>query len=114
MIRDGGSLAAKFRDEEVSKWILFLKIDQVHHESRVERLGFKEPVLIDADPAKRPIDIEGLIYSELSGPAHPLTWEEAEALVGQIAGLANTLTEHATRSLNQLRIVVESRGGLPP
>jgi hypothetical protein len=113
MIRDGGSLAATFCDEVGSKWILLLEIDQISHESEVETLGFKKPVLIDADPAKRPMDTEGRIYSALSGPAYSLTWEEAEALVGQITELA-TLAERAARYLNQFRIAIDSRGGLPP
>src|SRR5687768_11751675 len=92
MIRDGGSLTATFLDEHGSKWVLFLKIDLAHHDSRVERRGFKEPVLIDADPAKRPMDTEGRIYSELSGPACQVTWEDAQALVAQIAKLPTELT----------------------
>jgi hypothetical protein len=112
-IRDGGSLAARFLDEHGSKWILFLKIDLAHHESGVETLGFKEPMLIDADPAKRPMNTERRIYSELSGPAHQLTWEDAQVLVAQIAKLPTEPTEWATRSLNQLRIAVDSRGTPP-
>jgi hypothetical protein len=112
-IRDGGSLAATFLDKHGAKWILFLKIDMADHEGKVERLGFKEPVLIDADPAKRRKDTERRIYSELSGPAHRLTWEDAQGLVAQIARLPTELTEWATRSLNLLRIAVDGRGSLP-
>src|SRR4030095_3550303 len=113
-IRDGGSLAAKFLDEHGSKWILFLKIDLAHHDGRIERRGFKEPVLIDADPAKRPMDTEDRKYSELSGPACQLTWEDAQAVVAQIAKLPTELNEWATRSLDRLRIAVGSRGDFPP
>ncbi len=109
-IRDGGSLAATFLDEHGSKWILFLKVDLVPHDSSVDRRGFKQPVLIDADPAKRPMDTEDRIYSELSGPAYQLTWEDAQALVGQVAKLATELTEWATRSLDDLRSAIDSRG----
>jgi hypothetical protein len=109
-IRDGGSLAAKFLDEHGSKWILFLKVDLAQHDSRADRRGFKEPVLIDADPAKRPMDTEDRIYSELSGPAYQLTWEDAQALVAQIAKLPTELTEWATRSFDDLRSAVDSRG----
>jgi hypothetical protein len=112
-IRDGGSLAATFLDEHGSKWILFLKIDRADNEDRAERLGFKEPVLIDADPAKRPKDTERRIYSELSGPACRLTWEDAQGLVAQIAKLPIELNEWDTRSLNRLRIAVHGRGSLP-
>ena len=45
MIRDGGSLAASFLDEDRAEWILFLKLDQVCHEDRLERLGFKRALL---------------------------------------------------------------------
>jgi len=113
-IRDGGSLAASFLDERGSEWILFLAIDQARHDDRVERHGFKEPVLIDADPAKRPKDTEDRIYSALSGPACPLTWEDAQALVVQIAELPFEPTEWARRALDNLRAAVDSRGDLPP
>lgn len=113
-IRDGGSLAASFLDEHGSKWILFLKIDQVLHDTSVESRGFKEPVLIDADPAKRPMDTEGRTYSELSGPAYQLTWEIAQAVVAQIANLPTDLSEWGERSLDDLRFAVDSRGDLAP
>ena len=40
--RDGGSLAASFRDEHDVVWILFLKLRQVFHEGQVERLGLRD------------------------------------------------------------------------
>jgi hypothetical protein len=112
-IRDGGSLAAAFLDERGSKWILFLKIDMADRKSRIERLGFKEPVLVDADPARRPKNTERRVYSELSGPARQLTWKDAQGLVAQIAKLSTELDKWGTRSLNQLRIAVQGRGSLP-
>jgi hypothetical protein len=113
-IRDGGSLAAGFLDERGSKWILFLKIDLADHGSEIERRGFKDPMLIDADPAKRPANTKNRIYSELSGPAHPLTWEEAQALVAQIADLPADLTEWGRSALDHLRKAIDGKGELPP
>jgi len=113
-IRDGGSLAATFVDDHGATWILFLKIKQAHHADSIERLGFDDPWLIDADPAKRPVSTDGRIYSELAGPAHPISWAEAQALVTQIAALATALTEWAARALKQLQFVVQSQGQLPP
>lgn len=109
-IRDGGSLAASFLDEHGSKWILALKIDLAGPESGVEGPGFKGPVLIDADPAKRPRDTRDRVCSELSGPAYQLTWEAAQAVVAQIAELSADLDEWAKRSLDLLRLAVGNRG----
>jgi hypothetical protein len=114
MIRDGGSLTATFHDPDGSEWILLLQIKQVSHPDRVERLGFTAPVLIDADPAKRPMHAENHIVSERRGPSCQLSWEEAEALVGQMTALATTLNTWAASSLRQLRTAVESRGAPPP
>jgi hypothetical protein len=113
-IRDGGSLAATFRSDDGAKWILFLQIRQAVHDTEVERPGFKAPVLIDADPTKRPMDAEHVIRSELPGPTRELTWEEAQTLVEQIADLAPALDEWAQRALSHLRFAVGTRGGLPP
>jgi hypothetical protein len=109
-IRDGGSLAASFLDTDGAKWILLLPIDVATRGNKFERRGFEPPVLIDADPAKRPQDTPTLIYSALSGPYRPLTWEEADAIVEQISGQAATLTKWGADSLNQLCITVASRG----
>lgn len=118
-IRDGGSLAATFLDTDGSKWVLFLTIEQVQHdisETRgfVEKLGFKEPRLFYADPAKRPADTENCVYGDLSGPHHPITWEEAGALVGQITKLPNSLDKWASEALGHLVFAVDNQGGLPP
>ncbi len=119
-IRDGGSLAAFFLDDEGQKWILFLGVDLRFHqgsndnEGWVERMGFKQPLLIDADPAKRPADTHYVSHSELSGPASPLAWEDAKALVGQLSELATTLNRWASEAFDHLVIAVDSRGGLRP
>ena len=114
MIRDGGSLAATFVDQLHAQWILLLKIELAHRERGMERPGFMAPVLIDADPAKRPMSTDGRIYSALSGPAHSISWAEAQLLVVQIAEHATSLNVWAASSLRQLQFAVDHRGQLPP
>jgi hypothetical protein len=107
-IRDGGSLAAKFLDDDGAKWILFLKID-VARGPRSEKKVFEEIVLIDADPTKRPKDTENRIWSELAGPALALSWAEAQALVEQIAERATNLNPWQAQSLVNLQTAVQNR-----
>ena len=114
MIRDGGSQAATFHDARGGEWILFLPIDQDIGAGHRERLGFKEPYLIDADLAKRPADTPGRIYSPLCGPSSPICWEEAQILVNQISALATDLNEFAGLALARIQFAVAHLGQLPP
>jgi hypothetical protein len=68
-IRDGGSLAAHFAGDD-GEYILFIQLRSVFHSApgsptRIERLGFDHPVLIDSDPKKRPPNTDRVIYSVL-------------------------------------------------
>ncbi|MGJ5151349.1 hypothetical protein [Bradyrhizobium sp. HKCCYLR1023] len=113
MIRDGGSLAAEFLDDRDVEWILFLPLRQVNQEGRMERLGFDEPVLIDASPDKRPAGTPGITYSKLSGPSYPLSWAQAQELTAQFARCSSTLNERAASSLTKLCFAIGHDGKLP-
>lgn len=113
-IRDGGSLAAFFRDHYDAEWILFLELRQAFHEGQVEMLGFAEPVLIDASPESRPMDTSGRIHSVLSGPRRQLTWQEAQTITIQLAKGSASLTEWGAEALKELCGAVARQGELAP
>jgi hypothetical protein len=112
-IRDGGSLATSFRDEQGADWILFLPLRKAFHEGQLEKLGFEDPVLIDGAPESRPADTSGRVYSVLSGPSSLLNWQEAQALTAQFITHAAALDEWAAGALNELCVAVASEGRLP-
>jgi hypothetical protein len=111
MIRDGGSLALQFESESFSRYILFTKIIVA---PGPKRCGYSEPVLIDCDPAKRPPDTDNRIYSELSGPADPVSWKEARAIIAAASRLVNGLSKWESRWLEMLKHVANTDGALPP
>ena len=113
-IRDGGLLAAFFRDEDGEDWILLLPLRQASHDGQWKKLGFDDPLLIDAAPERRPSDTPKQIYSVLSGPSSSLTWPEAQALTAQFVAHSTTLGEQAGAALSDLCAVVASNGKLPP
>jgi hypothetical protein len=115
MIRDGGSLAATYNSEGAGRHILFTKIRIAQGDSLTsERLCYEQPILIDCDPAKRPLDTDRIHYSKLSGPAVSVTWEEARVLVAGFSRLADGLNEFGMMRLRRLEHVVSTDGGLPP
>ncbi|MGJ5024242.1 hypothetical protein [Bradyrhizobium sp. SZCCHNS3002] len=114
MIRDGGSLAVSFCDERDAEWIVFLPFRSINHGDRMERLGFDEPLLIDASPDNRPAVSPGIQYSKLSGPNQTLTWVEAQALTMQFAARSAELGQRAAECLKMLCFAVDRQGELPP
>jgi hypothetical protein len=102
MIRDGGSFALRFESSDTSQYILFTRIrftdvgsatkdEHGYHQER-EIAGYAEPVIIDCDPAKRPQDTSTRIYSELSGPASRVPWDQARQIVSEAGSLAQGLS----------------------
>lgn len=114
MIRDGGSYAATFGDEDGGRYILFTRIKHSDRgETTKERIGYESPVLIDCDPAKRSKNTDTHVYSEISGPATAITWAEARTMMELARGLAPRLDEWRRKWLDQMTQVVASDGSLP-
>jgi len=114
MIRDGGSLSAKFGSDNASQYILFLKIRLDPGPLKWERLGYDEPVLIDCNPEKRPPDTDRVLHSELGGPQIRVSWSEARDVVAAIARLAHGLRAWQENWLQQLLYITAHDGQLPP
>lgn len=115
MIRDGGSLAAKFDDENANQFILATEIHIVDRGPLLkERLGYHQPVLIDCDPKKRPPNTDRIWYSETCGPSIPVSWTDARTVVAAIAGLAHGLSPLRANWLQQMVYVIANDGRLPP
>jgi hypothetical protein len=115
MIRDGGSFAASFEDEDGRRYILFTQIKFVDHgELTKERIGYELPILIDCDPAKRPPDTDRKTHGELSGPKIPVTWAEARTLMALTTGLPEGLSEWRLKWLDCMNYIVANDGGVPP
>lgn len=85
MIRDGGSFAATFSDVSGHRYILFFPIKHGERGEFLEPRQHTVPVIIDCDPSKRPANTDGVFYSELGGPATPISWESARSLLSDIA-----------------------------
>jgi hypothetical protein len=115
MIRDGGSLAAKFESYTGGQYILFFQIHVVDRGPfEKEQLGYREPVIIDCDPRKRPPNSSTVHYSELSGPSIPISWNEARNIVGQIERLAQELSPQRAEWLHEMIFACANDGHLPP
>jgi hypothetical protein len=80
----------------------------------MENLGYKQPFLIDCDPAKRPPNVDEKIYGELNGPATPITWSDARAIMTSAVPLAGELGEIKTKWLCMMKFAVENDGKLAP
>ena len=124
MIRDGGSFAAKFESGDGNQYILFAQVhfadvglpkkdEHGYHQER-ELVVYDEPVIIDCDPSKRPQDTEKVRYSELSGPASRVPWDQARKIISKIGDLAQDLSPIAAGWLRQMTAVVEGEGHPPP
>src|SRR5277367_3429281 len=123
MIRDGGSFAAKFEGSDAKQYILFTKIlfadvgppkkDEHGYHQEMELVGYDEPVIIDCDPAKRPQDTEKVRYSELSGPASRVRWDQARKIIGTIGDLAHGLSPIDADWLKRMTAIVEGDGRPP-
>ena len=115
MIRDGGSYAATFHDEDGCQYILFVRIELSDRDDATkEIIGYGSPVLIDCDPAKRPKNTDKRVHSALSGPATAITWAEARTMMALAKELASGLDEGRLEWLNQMSHVMTSDGSLPP
>jgi hypothetical protein len=123
MIRDGGSFATKFESSDGNHYILFTKIlvadvgppkkdEHGYHQER-ELVGYDEPVIIDCDPAKRSQDTEKVRYSELSGPASRMPWDQARKIIGKIGDLAQGLSPIQADWLKRMTAIVEGDGRPP-
>jgi hypothetical protein len=113
MIRDGGSFAAKFESDGESRYILFIEINQANPSSKKlekDGLGYLTPILIDCDPQKRPADSAEKIYSELSGPAIPISWNQAREILSTITSLATELRPMQTKWLERMVFVAANEG----
>ncbi len=116
MIRDGGSLSMTFEDQHQQRFILFVKIVMPSLKSDDIRVlqraaSYEAPVLIE--PAKRPPDTETVRYSELSGEASQLSWEEASSLMTVVAPWVSKLSALRLEWFNNLNDVI-ARHGKPP
>jgi hypothetical protein len=115
LIRDGGSYAATFCDEEGGRYILFTRIKHIERsEATKERIGYEQPILIDCNPTKRPPNTDTRMYGDLSGSSTAITWAEARAFMALTKGLAKGLDARREKWLDQMNHVVASDGGLPP
>jgi hypothetical protein len=124
MIRDGGSFAAEFESSDGNRYILFTRVhfvnvdppkkDEHGYHQAMELVGYDEPVLIDCDPSKRPLDTEKVCYSELSGPASRVAWDQARQIIGKIGDLAQGLSPIQAGWLKEMTAVVEGEGHPPP
>jgi len=125
MIRDGGSYAAKFESDGGDSHMLFTEIEFVdcgqeqkddHGIISQERelVGFRQPVLFDCDPAKRPQNTKTAIYNCFSGPNRSITWNQARQIMGEVANLAQDLSSSSAEWLRQMMAVIEEDGCPPP
>jgi hypothetical protein len=79
------------------------------HQER-ELVGYDEPVIIDCDPAKRSQDTEKVRYSELSGPASRMPWDQARKIIGKIGDLAQGPSPIQADWLKRMTAIVEGDG----
>lgn len=124
MIRDGGSLAAKFDTADGATYILLLKIRMEigddptitgeYEETTVASLGYDQPVLIDCDPAKRPPDTDAMVHSASSGPCQLLSWSEARSIFEGIERVVGALAENPLKWLHMMGFTIQNDGCLPP
>ena len=123
MIRDGGSFALKFEGNDANQYILFTRIrltnvgpatkDQHGYHQEKEIAGYDEPVIIDCDPAKRHQDTKHRIYSELSGPASRVPWDQARQIISKAGTLAESLSPIHADWLKRMTAIVAGDGHPP-
>jgi hypothetical protein len=114
MIRDGGSLTATFASDQGKRFILFIginirNIDELHK----EKLGYHSPIVIDADPSKRPPDTDSVVYSELGGPSVPISWSEAHGILSQVSRLIGELGPYQEQWLRKMMDAANFEGAPP-
>jgi hypothetical protein len=124
MIRDGGSFALRFESSDANQYILLTRIrftnvgpptkDQRGYHQEKEIAGYDEPVIIDCDPAKRPQDTRTRIYSELSGPATRVPWDQARQIISTAGTLAQGLSAIDAEGLKRMTAIVAGDGHPPP
>ena len=117
MIRDGGSLAATFFDAEDARFILVFWVRFEDPEDfQIGRVRYDPPVLIDCDPAKRPVDTDTVKHSELGGPAVSMSWADARQMLAVIGDLLERqqpqarLHEFYAQRLAEMMEVAEREG----
>ena len=92
-LRDGGSLCAAFQGSDANEYWLLLRVR-----------------LADSN-SLRPIGFESPLVSNLhTGLAQPISWEQADALIGQIKRLIHN--EEWTLILEKMVRVVQTAGSL--
>jgi hypothetical protein len=109
LIRDGGSFVATFESANASKNLLLLKLIP-NLEILTNVAQYDEPVIIDADPTKRPSDTGGLVHSSMSGPSIPCSWVDALALLRQIEALEDGLSLAESEKLQKMIKIVKNNG----
>src|ERR1700685_1058085 len=109
MIRDGGSFAAVFESDASSDFCLFLPLRDTHP-TPSDKQQFDSPYIIDFDPAKRPRDTATRIYSRLSGPATPLSWQQARQLFDEISRRAQGLDPFYAEWLKDMANIIAREG----
>lgn len=123
MIRDGGSFALKFENSEANQYLLFTKIrftnvgppfedEHGHHQER-ECTSYDQPVIIDCDPARRPQGTAGRIYSDLSGPATQVSWDQARGIISEAEPLARGLSPRHADWLKRMTAIMQGDGHPP-
>jgi hypothetical protein len=114
MIRDGGSLAATFKSDGTSRYILLFRI---HIADRgpleMERLGYHGPILIDCDPGKGKPNTDSVVYSELTGPSISVSWNQARDILDAMAYGARGLRPLDAKLLQDMIFVSAHEGCLP-
>jgi hypothetical protein len=113
LIREGGSLAAKFESDGGYRYVLFVRIQ--HLVGGVPLPDRKlahdhQPILIDCDPAKRPPNTATVLYGELGGPSISISWGQAQGLMATIAEYAERASPRHTELLLDMIDVVSRRG----
>ena len=123
MIRDGGSFACKFEGRKGNQYILFTKIrfanigaprkNQHGYSQEKEIAGYEKPIIVDCDPAKRPVDTNTRIYSELCGPAGRVSWRQARQIIRKAGTLALGLSPIQADWLKRMTAIVEGGAHAP-
>ncbi len=114
LIRDGGSLAATFETDDNGRYILFFKIDDENLSSHKLKSGasYRAPVVIDTDPKKRATDTDKIVYSELSGPAILISWDQARDILSVFRSLSLDLTSLQAQWLEKMSAAAANDGRL--
>ncbi|MER8523191.1 hypothetical protein [Mesorhizobium sp. M0598] len=109
MLRDGGSLTATFNDDDHNHILLLQIVHEADQNSQASYARYHDPVLINCNIKLRPRASAGMIYSELSDPQTPITWEEAGVLIG-MASLPGNSPSWRLQWLAMMKEAVANKG----